>query len=1090
MRHRSGLRPGDPALAARLRREIEGEVLFDPADRGRYSTDASIYQIEPLGVVVPRNAEDVARTIAVCREAGAPVLPRGAGTSQCGQTVGEAVVIDTGKYLDRVIRLDEESRRVEVQPGVVLDRLNAWLAPKGLFFPVDVSPSNRATIGGMAGNNSCGARSIRYGNMVHNVHAIDAILADGNAIRFGEAPGNLAGVAGVVDDAGVAGEIGVADDAGDSRYLDLIRRMRALGAREADEIAHRFPSLLRRVGGYNIDTLVPGAAADARRRSVRPYRPGGGFDVADFDDTMQPRGFPARPSRPGDGLAPGAPGANATPGGHNMAHLLVGSEGTLGFFTGIELDLQPLPAHRVLGVCHFPAFHDAMAATRHIVALDPSAVELVDRTLMDLARDIAAFRPTVERFVQGRPDALLLVEFAGEDRGALLARLRRLGERMADLGFPGAVVEAVEPSFQRAVWEVRKAGLNIMMSMKGDGKPISFVEDCAVRLEDLPEYTRRLDEIFARHGTRGTWYAHASVGTLHVRPIIDLKTAEGARAMRAIAEECFEMVREYRGSHSGEHGDGIVRSEFHEAMFGSRLVAAFGEVKDAFDPDGLFNPGKIVRPERMDDRALFRYKPGYAPLPVETGLDWSEWGGFHRAVEMCNNNGACRKSSPGVMCPSYRVTADEQHVTRGRANTLRLALTGQLGPDALASDAMRDTMALCVGCKGCKRECPTGVDMARMKIESLHQRRKRHGLGLRERLVAWLPRYAPAASRLAWLLNLRDRLPGLPALTERLLGLSAKRPLPRWRSDPFRADGFRADPSPTRGGGSEVVLFADTFNTWFEPENARAAVRVLEAAGFRVRAAAPPPGERRPLCCGRTFLAAGLVEEARHELERTLAALAPFIKRGVPVVGLEPSCLLTFRDEALVLCNETAPRPSTPLAGEALAEAPAIPRNGIAKRPLGDRRPPQQSPPGLERDSGGARFLLFEEFIAEAAAEGDLALPLHPLAQKRALLHGHCHQKAFGVMPAVERTLRLVPELAVETVASSCCGMAGAFGHEAEHYETSMAMAELDLLPAVRAADRDTLIVADGTSCRRQIADGAAREAWHVARVLEQALSG
>ena len=1154
MRHRSGLRPGDPALAARLRREIEGEVLFDPADRGRYSTDASIYQIEPLGVVVPRNAEDVARTIAVCREAGAPVLPRGAGTSQCGQTVGEAVVVDTGKYLDRVIRLNEESRRVKVQPGVVLDRLNAWLAPKGLFFPVDVSPSNRATIGGMAGNNSCGARSIRYGNMVHNVHAIDAILADGSAVRFGEAPGNLAGVpdeAVVADDAGVVDDAVAADDAGDSRYLDLIRRMRALGAREADEIARRFPSLLRRVGGYNIDTLVPGAAADARRRAVRPYRPGGGFDVADFDDTMQPCGVPARPSRPGDGLAPGPPGppvapvANATPGSHNMAHLLVGSEGTLGFFTGIELDLQPLPAHRVLGVCHFPAFHDAMAATRHIVALDPSAVELVDRTLMDLAHDIAAFRPTVERFVRGRPDALLLVEFAGEDRGALLARLRQLGERMADLGFPGAVVEAVEPSFQRAVWEVRKAGLNIMMSMKGDGKPISFVEDCAVRLEDLPEYARRLDEIFARHGTRGTWYAHASVGTLHVRPIIDLKTAEGARAMRAIAEECFEMVREYRGSHSGEHGDGIVRSEFHEAMFGSRLVAAFGEVKDAFDPDGLFNPGKIVRPERMDDRDLFRYKPGYAPLPVETGLDWSEWGGFHRAVEMCNNNGACRKWSPGVMCPSYRVTADEQHVTRGRANTLRLALTGQLGPDALASDAMRDTMALCVGCKGCKRECPTGVDMARMKIESLHQRRKRHGMGLRERLVAWLPRYAPAASRLAWLLNLRDRLPGLPALTERFLGLSAKRPLPRWRSDAFRVDGVPAGsrgagpagprrrspdavpagergapesghPASVRSGRPQVVLFADTFNTWFEPENARAAVRVLEAAGFRVRAAAPPPGERRPLCCGRTFLAAGLVEEARRELERTLAALAPFIERGVPVVGLEPSCLLTFRDEALVLCNETAPRPSAALAGRTLAEAPAIPRNGIAKRPpqqsprpsaaLAEapaiprggiakrppdgRRPPQQSPPGLERDSGGARFLLFEEFIAEAAAEGGLALPLHPLAQKRALLHGHCHQKAFGVMPAVERTLRLVPELAVETVASSCCGMAGAFGHEAEHYETSMAMAELGLLPAVRAADRDTLIVADGTSCRRQIADGTAREAWHVAKVLEQALPG
>ena len=998
MRHRSHLRPGDAGLAARLRREIEGEVWFDPASRGRYSTDASIYQIEPIGVVAPRTAGDIAQAIAVCREAGAPVLPRGAGTSQCGQTVGEAVVVDTSKYLDQVIGFDEELHRVTVQPGIVLDRLNAWLKPKGLFFPVDVSPANRATIGGMAGNNSCGSRSIRYGNMVHNVHAISAILAGGTAVRFGEVSGNLAGFT------------------GDDHYSDLIRRMRALGAREADEIARRFPALLRRVGGYNIDTLVPGRTA-------------GGVT---------------------DGVSDGMSGGVS--GGHNMAHLLVGSEGTLGFFTEIELDLQPLPAHRVLGMCHFPAFYEAMSATQHIVALDPSAVELVDRTLIEFARDIAVFRPTIERFVQGAPDALLLVEFAGEDRGALLARLARLGELMADLGFPGAVVEAVEPAFQRAVWDVRKAGLNIMMSMKGDGKPISFVEDCAVRLEDLAEYTRRLDEVFARHGTRGTWYAHASVGTLHVRPIVDLKVEDGARTMRAIAEECFEMVREYRGSHSGEHGDGIVRSEFHEAMFGSRLVSAFEEVKDAFDPDALFNPGKIVRPERMDDRELFRYKPGYAPLPVETGLDWSEWGGLHRAVEMCNNNGTCRKSNPGVMCPSYRVTMDERHVTRGRANTLRLALTGQLGPDALTSEAMAETMALCVGCKGCKRECPTGVDMARMKIEYLHQRRKRHGLSLRDRLVAWLPRYAPAVSRFAWMMNLRDRIPGLPAVTERLLGLSAKRTLPRWRSDPFRVEELAARaargsdrPSAAQSDGSEVVLFSDTFTTWFEPENARAAVRVLEAAGYRVRPAAPPPGEGRPLCCGRTFLAAGLVEEAKREMARTLTALAPFVERGTPIVGLEPSCLLTFRDEALVL--------------------------------------------GFEREASEAQFLLFEEFVAHAAEDRNLDIPLRSLAGKRALLHGHCHQKAFGVMPALESTLRLVPGLEVETIASSCCGMAGAFGYEAANYETSMAMGELNLLPAVRAADRDALIVAGGTSCRHQIADGAGRDAWHIARVLEQALA-
>ena len=827
MRHRTHLRPGDAGLAARLRREVEGEVWFDPASRGRYSTDASIYQIEPIGVVAPRSAEDIARTIAICREAGAPVLPRGAGTSQCGQTVGEAVVVDTSKHLDEVLGVDEVARRVTVQPGVVLDRLNAWLKPRGLFFPVDVSPANRATIGGMAGNNSCGARSIRYGNMVHNVHAVSAILADGNAVRFGEVSGNLAGFS------------------GDDHYTDLIRRMRALGAREADEIARRFPDLLRRVGGYNIDTLT---------------------------DT------------------------GATGGGHNMAHLLVGSEGTLGFFTEIELDLEPLPAHRVLGVCHFPAFHEAMSATQHIVALGPSAVELVDRTLIELARDIDAFRPTVERFVQGAPDALLLVEFAGEDRSLLLSRLAGLGELMGDLGFPGAVVEAVEPAFQSAVWEVRKAGLNIMMSMKGDGKPVSFVEDCAVRLEDLAEYTRRLDAIFARHGTRGTWYAHASVGTLHVRPILDLKSDDGARTMRAIAEECFEMVREYRGSHSGEHGDGIVRSEFHEAMFGSRLVGAFEEVKDAFDPAGLFNPGKIVRPERMDDRELFRYKPGYAPLPVETGLDWSEWGGFDRAVEMCNNNGACRKSNPGVMCPSYRVTMDERHVTRGRANTLRLALTGQLGPGALTSDAMAETMALCVGCKGCRRECPTGVDMARMKIEYLHQRRKRHGLSLRDRAVAWLPRYAPAASRLAWMMNLRDRLPGLPAATERLVGLSAKRTLPGGAPTRFGATGWSRPRPAVRAGGPPRA--GRTVPRWRSspirsPPGSSPRTPAPRCGCFRRRASGCGPPRHRPANAaryaagGRSLPPASSRKRGASSLARS-PPLAPSSSEAFPLWALSP----------------------------------------------------------------------------------------------------------------------------------------------------------------------------------------------------------
>ena len=789
---RAAVKVGDEALRARLQGALRGEVLFDAASRGRYSTDASIYQIEPIGVVVPRDKEDVAAALEIARDAGVSVLPRGGGTSQCGQTVGASLVLDCSRYMNRIVSVDKEGRRARVQPGLVLEQLNKTLKKDGLVFPVDVSTSDRATLGGMTANNSCGSRSLRYGNMVHNVRAIDAILADGTQVTMGEVPGNFD------------------ERAMPDRYRDLVRDMRALHAREAGEIERRFPKLLRRVGGYNIDMI---------------------------DDK-----------------------------GHNMAHLLVGSEGTLAFFSEIELDLQPIPPHRVLGICHFPTFYKAMASTKAIVALGPTAVELVDRTMIDLARDIPIFRPIVDRFVRGEPEALLLVEFAGEDSADNIRRLKQLVELMGDLGLPGAVVEASDPGFQSAVWDVRKQGLNIMMSMKGDGKPISFIEDCAVALDDLADYTDRLTNVFKEHGTYGTWYAHASVGCLHVRPVLNLKQEMDARKMRAIAEAAFEMVREYKGSHSGEHGDGLVRSEFHEPMFGSRIVRAFEEVKDDFDPEGLFNPGKIVRPSKMDDRSLFRFKPGYGTIPLDTALDWSEWGGFAGAVEMCNNNGACRKADPGVMCPSYRATMEEQHLTRGRANTLRLALSNQLGADAISSDALKETMALCVGCKGCKRECPTGVDMARMKVEFLHHYRKRHALTLRDRLVAYLPRYARFVAWLAPVLNLRNRVPALAALGERLTGMSAQRALPSWSSSPYRA-------APDASAGPEVVLFVDTFNRWFEPENARAAARVLRRAGYRVLEATPA-GER-PLCCGRTLLATGLVDEAKPQPRRMLAAVKP-----------------------------------------------------------------------------------------------------------------------------------------------------------------------------------------------------------------------
>ena len=951
--------PAGSAFEARLRREVQGELLFDAFSRGRYSTDASIYQIEPLGVVVPKSREDAAAAIAIAREEGVPVLPRGGGTSQCGQTVARALVVDCSKHLDRVIAVDAEGRRARVEPGVVLDRLNRLLRQHELFFPVDPSTASRATIGGMTANNSCGSRSLRYGNMVHNVLGIDALLADGTRAWFGEVPGNL--------DGGAMPE----------RYRELVQRIRALHRREAEEIQRRFPKVLRRVGGYNIDTI---------------------------DDA-----------------------------GHNMARLLVGSEGTLAFFSEIELDLQPIPRHRVLGICHFPNFYGAMAATRRIVELGPSAVELVDLTMIELSRDIPMFRAVVDRFVQGEPAALLLTEFAGDDSAENLRRLKALVELMGDLGYPGAVVEAIDPAFQSAVWEVRTQGLNIMMSMKGDGKPVSFLEDCAVRLEDLADYTDRLTRIFEKHGTYGTWYAHASVGCLHVRPVLNLKQELDVKKMRAIAEEAFAMVREYKGSHSGEHGDGLVRSEFHTAMFGDRIVRAFEEVKDAFDPEGIFNPGKIVRAPKMDDRSLFRFKPDYRQLPIDAALDWSEWGGFPAAAEMCNNNGACRARDAGVMCPSYRATGDEQHLTRGRANTLRLALSGQLGPEALVSEEMRGTMELCISCKGCKRECPTGVDIARMKIEFLYHYRKRHGLTPRDRLIAFLPRYAPYAARIAPLINLRNRVPLFAELAEQRFGFSARRNLPAWSSRPYRGT--------ATGVGREVVLLIDTFNRYFEPENGRAAERVLTRAGYRVLS--PDPVRGRPLCCGRTFLSTGLIDEARTEERRVLDALTPHLEAGTPIVGLEPSCLLTLRDEF-----------------------PAI-------------------SPGARAKALAERAQLFEEFVETERLAGRFCLPLSPMEGRTALLHAHCHQKAFGTVGAAVKALQLIPGLTVETFDSTCCGMAGSFGYEAEHYETSLEIGELGVLPKMRTAPPDALLAANGTSCRHQIAEGAGREARHLVRILD-----
>jgi FAD/FMN-containing dehydrogenase/Fe-S oxidoreductase len=1033
-------------LAARLRTETQGEVLFTPADRGRYATDASIYQVMPVGVFLPRSAADVRLALDICRDLKVPIVPRGGGTSQCGQTVGAGLVIDHSKYMRNILDVNVEQRTAKVEPGLVLDHLNAALKKHGLWYPVDVSTSAQATLGGMAGNNSCGSRSIAYGNMVHNVIGAQAWLADGELLDFGRY------------------------DLATGRVRQIGDFVRDLALEHRAEIEARWPKVLRRVAGYNLDIF--------HNQNEKPYTSDGSV---------------------------------------NLAHLLVGSEGTLALTRSLDLRLGELPRAKVLGVVNFPTFYQAMDSAQHIVKLGHgmqngalTAVELVDRTMIELSLMNPAFAPTIRTALSpaikgGKPEAILLVEFSGASKADISPKIKELVDLMGELGLPGSVVEMIADAPQKNLWEVRKAGLNIMMSLRGDGKPVSFIEDCAVPLQHLAEYTETLTNVFRKHGSRGTWYAHASVGTLHIRPILDMRR-DGAAKMRAIAEEASELVRQFKGAYSGEHGDGLCRGEWIEWQFGPKITQALTQIKQQFDPANLLSPRRIIDPPKMNDTALMRFPPSYRVAPIQPALDWSAWDvqnnpvteettapgtggdparGLAKHVEMCNNNGHCRKFDAGTMCPSYRVTRDELHSTRGRANTLRLALSGQLDilpppqpspsgggsevslPPPLgegrgggmpaknaaahgndwsdaALDAVREAMDLCVSCKGCKRDCPTGVDMAKLKIEFLQHYKAKHGHTLKDRLVGQLPDYARHAAKIAPLLNLRDKVPLMAQLSEKLLGFSARRSLPQWRSSHFfNTPAQSATREQVLAAAKPVVLFVDTFNGYFESENAHAALQVLQAAGYTVHVASKKTDDGKHLCCGRTFLSAGMVEQAKAKAKEVVESLLPFAERGIAIVGLEPSCLLTLRDEHLVM---------------GLGEGAQT----IAKQAL-----------------------LFEEFLAREAKSGQLEslkARLKPVTQP-VLLHGHCHQKAFAAVTPIMEVLQLIPGARPELIESSCCGMAGSFGYEAKHYDVSMQMAEAALLPAVRAK-ADAIVVADGTSCRHQIADGAQREAVHVAKLL------
>ena len=946
-----------------LRRVVDGEVRFDKMTRLLYATDASMYQVEPVGVVIPRHAGDVQAAVEVANRQNVPILPRGGGTSLNGQTVNRAIVLDFSPHLNRVLEVNEAELWARVEPGLVQDELNAHVGPLGLLFGPDTSTSNRATLGGMIGNNSGGAHSIAYGLTVEHVIELTALLADGTRVVFGEVTPEV--FRQKMQAAGLEGQV----------YREVAR----IKEQYADEIMARYPKHWRRVCGYNLDELLK------------------------------------------DRLL-------------NMARLVVGSEGTLLTVVEAKVRLVPRPKKTALDVVHYRDIQEALESSQAILETGPYAVELTDKMILDLARGNIEQSQRMG-FVQGDPAAILIVEYAGESDAEVKAKVEALEARRARERFGYASHLAYDPAEQQSIWKLRKAGLGLLLGTKGDSKPIAFIEDTAVDPKDLPEFVPRFREIMAKHGARGAYYGHCSVGCLHIRPLINLKIERGLEQVRAIAGEIFDLVLEYGGAISSEHGDGRSRSPFLERVYGPKIFQAFREFKHAFDPKNLMNPGNLVDSPGLTEH--LRSGPDYKTWEPATLLDFSGQGGFAASVEMCNGVGVCRKKLEGTMCPSYMATRDEEHSTRGRANALRAVLSGQVPASEFTGRRLYEVMDLCLECKACKAECPSNVDMAKLKYEFLAHYYRANGLPLRNRLFGRIERLSRLGSRLAPLSNWVAGSRLHRWLLERFVGIDRRRPLPTFARETF-TDWFAHRVTPSAGTRGEVVLFHDTFVTYNAPQIGKAAVQFLERAGYAVRLV-----DKK--CCGRPLISKGMLAEAKAHAAWNVERLLPYAERGVAIVGLEPSCLLTLRDEYVDLLRSDAARQ-------------------VAKQSL-----------------------LLEEFLDRERRKG-LSLPFGADGRK-ALLHGHCHQKALvGTGPTVA-ALRWAG-FDVQEMDSGCCGMAGSFGFETEHYDLSVALGNRRLAPAVKAAGPDVEVVAPGISCRQQIEHLAGRRAKHPAEVLWESLRG
>lgn len=983
------------SLVRYLRRHISGEVRFDDAARHLYATDASHYQVRPLGVVLPKSAADLTATVQIAADLNVPITARGGGTSLSGQSIGPGIVIDCSKYLNAIGEVDVTARRVRVQPGVVLDHLNRALSPHGLMFGPDVATANRATLGGMIGNNSAGARSVVYRQTVDHVRALSVVLSDGSRAEF--AP---------LTPTEYERKLELR-----TREGDAYRAAHAVAADCGPEIVARTPKIVRKVSGYNLLSLVERGSVECGARSAE-------------------RG--TENEEPGFGSAAPRSALRAP----SLVPLLVGSEGTLAVVAEAELALVPKPKHRGLLVPQFATLRAALDALQACLELAPSAVELMDRMLIDLARTQRSLKDTMAA-VRGKPEALLMVEFSGDDAAEVSYRVHELDRRLTGVHGLIASVPALEPELRDPLWALRSSAVPLLYGMPGDAKPVTFCEDAAVEPERLPEFAARFRDIFHKHGTDGAFYGHASVGCLHIRPVLNLHEASGVRAMRAIMEDVTDLVLEFGGSLSGEHGDGLVRSEWNRKMFGPVVYEAFRRVKRGFDPGNVLNPGKVVDAPAMEEN--LRVPPGSAPADPPTVFDYSKQGGFFRSIELCNGAGVCRKTQGGAMCPSYRATLDEHDTTRARANALRVALMGagahprpepapaRGGP--LEQRWIAEVMNLCLSCKACKSECPSNVDVAKLKAEFLQAYYAKRARPVGHLLLKHIHRLAPWAARFAGANNWLARRSWFRRALEGVAGIDRRRSLPEWHRDHFRR-WFARTRSAERGTRS-VVLLDDCFTTFQEPHIGRAAVRVLERAGFTVELAG--------VCCGRAQLSKGFLTDARKLAQEGIAKLDRFAAAGIPILGLEPSCAMALADE----WPELVPGPA-------------------AKRVA-------------------AATELAEAWLVRQARDTGLTLEV-PQRTGTALLHPHCHQKALVGAKGTADALKLTG-LSVTVLDAGCCGMAGAFGYEKGHYDLSVKIANLALVPAVSAAPGAT-VVATGTSCRHQLRDLTGRAALHPLEVL------